>query len=161
MDNAAPAKATEGAVMHAKATLRMKRTFEASAQAVFDAFTSEEVIRRWWHAGHDWETPEATVDLRVGGDVRVRMRNPHEDVRYGGGGRYTEIDPPNRLAFTWVWDDDEDGAEQLIEVDFVEADGATTITFTHSGLWDDEALPSFEDGWGKCFDNLERVLESS
>ena len=54
------------------------------------------------------------------------MRNPHEDVRYGGGGRYTEIDPPNRLAFTWVWDDDEDGVEQLIEVDFVEADGATT-----------------------------------
>ena len=73
--------------MHTKATLRMKRTFEASAQAVFDAFTSEEVMRRWWHAGHDWETPEATVDLRVGGDVRVRMRNPHEDVRYGGGGR--------------------------------------------------------------------------
>ena len=60
-------RATEGAVMHTKATLRMKRTFEASAQAVFDAFTSEEVMRRWWHAGHDWETPEATVDLRVGG----------------------------------------------------------------------------------------------
>ena len=89
------------------------------------------------------------------------MRNPHEDVKYGGGGHVHEIDPPNRLAFTWGWDDDEDRVEQLIEVDFVEADGATTITFTHSGLWDEESLPSFEDGWGKCFDNLERVLESS
>ena len=118
-------------------------------------------MRRGWHAGHDWETPEATVDLRVGGDVRVRMRNPHEDVRYGGGGRYTEIDPPNRLAFTWVWDDDEGRVEQLIEIDFVEAHGATTITFTHSGLWDEESVPSFEDGWGRCFDNLARVLESS
>ena len=114
--------------MQAKTTLRMKRTFEAPAQAVFDAFTSEEVMRRWWHAGHDWETPEATVDLRVGGDVRVLMRNPHEDVKHGGGGRYTEIDSPNRLAFTWVWDDDEDRVEQLIEVEFVEADGATTVT---------------------------------
>ena len=37
------------------------------AQRVFDAFTSEEVMRRWWHAGRDWETPEASVDLRVGG----------------------------------------------------------------------------------------------
>ena len=118
-------------------------------------------MRRWWHAGHDWETPEATVDLRVGGDVRVLMRNPHEDVRHGGGGRYTEIDPPSRLAFTWIWDDDEDRVEQLIEIDFVEADGATTVTFTHSGLWDEESVPSFEDGWGKCFDNLARVLESS
>jgi uncharacterized protein YndB with AHSA1/START domain len=35
-------------------TLQMERTFAAPAQAVFDAWTSEEVIRRWWHAGHDW-----------------------------------------------------------------------------------------------------------
>jgi uncharacterized protein YndB with AHSA1/START domain len=144
--------------MNPKTTLRMTRRFEAPAQAVFDAFTSEEVIRRWWHAGHDWETPVAKVDLRPGGEVRVVMRNPHEDVKHGGGGRYTEIDPPRRLAFTWVWDDDEDAVEQLIAVDFAETDGVTTVTFTHSGLWDEESLPSFEDGWGKCFDNLERAL---
>jgi uncharacterized protein YndB with AHSA1/START domain len=144
--------------MNPKTTLRMTRRFEAPAQAVFDAFTSEEVIRRWWHAGHDWETPVAKVDLRPGGEVRVVMRNPHEDVKHGGGGRYTEIDPPRRLAFTWVWNDDEDAVEQLIAVDFAETDGVTTVTFTHSGLWDEESLPSFEDGWGKCFDNLERAL---
>ena len=43
---------------------------EAPAQAVFDAWTSEEVMRRWWHAEHDWETTVAEVDLRVGGEVR-------------------------------------------------------------------------------------------
>ena len=37
----------------------MERTFDAPAQAVFDAWTSEEVMRRWWHAEHDWETTEA------------------------------------------------------------------------------------------------------
>ncbi len=89
-------------------TLRMERTFQAPAQAVFDAWTSEEVMRRWWHAEHDWETTEAEVDLRVGGAVRVVMRDPHKDVEYGGGGRYTEIEPPNRLAFTWIWDGDDD-----------------------------------------------------
>ena len=87
-------------------TLRMERTFQAPAQAVFDAWTSEEVIRRWWHAEHDWETTEAEVDLRVGGAVRVVMRDPHKDVEYGGGGHYTEIEPPTRLAFTWIWDGD-------------------------------------------------------
>jgi uncharacterized protein YndB with AHSA1/START domain len=83
-------------------TLRMERTYRAPAQAVFDAWTSEEVIRRWWHAEHDWETSEAEVDLRVGGAVRVVMRNPHTGTEYGGGGRYTEIDRPNRVAFTWI-----------------------------------------------------------
>ena len=137
-------------------TLQMERTFDAPAQAVFDAWTSEEVIRRWFHAGHDWETTVAEVDLRVGGEVRVVMRNPHEDVEYGGCGRYTEIDPPNRLAFTWIWDDM--GTRQLIELEFDEADGATTVRFTHSNLWDEESVRSHESGWGSAFDNLERAL---
>jgi uncharacterized protein YndB with AHSA1/START domain len=141
--------------------LTMERTYEAPAQRVFDAFTSEEVMRRWWHAGRDWETPEARVDLRVGGELRVVMRNPHADVRYGGGGEYTEIEPPRRLAFTWVWDDDDDATRQLIEIDFEEVGGVTTVRFTHSGLWDEDAVASHEDGWGKAFDNLERALEGA
>ena len=137
-------------------TLRMERTFQAPAQAVFDAWTSEEVMRRWWHAEHDWETTVAEVDLRVGGEVRVVMRDPSKDVEYGGGGRYVEIDPPRRLVFTWIWDDYD--KRQLIEIDFDETDGATTVRFTHSDLWDEEAVRSHEDGWGKAFDNLEREL---
>src|SRR5215213_1328280 len=98
--------------------------YEAPAQAVFDAWTSEEVMRRWWHAEHDWETSVAEVDLRVGGQVRVVMRNPHTGDEYGGGGRYTIIGPPEKLVFTWVWDDDT--KSQMIELEFEEADGVTT-----------------------------------
>jgi uncharacterized protein YndB with AHSA1/START domain len=141
-------------------TLRIERTFRAPAQAVFDAWTSEEVLRRWFHAEHDWETSEAEVDLRVGGEVRVVMRDPFKDAEYGGGGRYTEIDPPRRLAFTWLWDDNP--RRMLIELDFEEREeGITTVRFTHSGLWDEEAVRSHEGGWTRCFDNLERTLESA
>jgi uncharacterized protein YndB with AHSA1/START domain len=139
-------------------TLRIERTFQAPAQVVFDAWTSVEVMRRWWHAEHDWETTLAEVDLRVGGTVRVVMRDPHSDTEYGGGGTYTEIDPPRRLAFTWLWDGM--SKRQLIELDFEEAGGVTTVRFTHSGLWDEEAVRSHEDGWTKAFDNLDKALES-
>jgi uncharacterized protein YndB with AHSA1/START domain len=139
-------------------TLRMERTYPAPAQAVFDAWTSEEVMRRWWHAEYDWETAVAEVDLRVGGTVRVVMRDPERDVEYGGGGVYTEIDPPHRLAFTWLWDGS--GTRMLIEIEFEEADGETTVRFTHSGLWDEEAVRSHEGGWGRAFDNLARTLGS-
>ena len=144
----------EGTVLH------MERTYEAPAQSVFDAWTSEEVMRRWWHAGPDWETPEATVDLRVGGVLRVVMRNPHEDVEYGGGGEYTEVDPPARLAFTWTWDNDPEGTRQLIEIDFEETDGATKVSFTHRGLRDEEARVAHEDGWSGAFENLARTVEA-
>ena len=141
-------------------TLRIERTFQAPAEAVFDAWTSEEVLRRWFHAGRDWQTPDAQVDLRVGGAVRVVMRDPDEGVEHGGGGRYTEIDRPTRLAFTWIWDDDEDRQTQ-IEIEFEETDGATTVRFTHSGLRDEDSVRSHEGGWTTCFENLAGALEAS
>jgi len=140
-------------------TLRIERTFQAPAEAVFDAWTSEEVMRRWFHGQHHWETPDAQVDLRVGGAVRVVMRDPDKGAEYGGGGHYTEIDPPTRLAFTWTWDDDP--KQTLIEIDFEEVEGATTVRFTHSGLRDQESVLSHEGGWTACFDNLEHVLEAA
>jgi uncharacterized protein YndB with AHSA1/START domain len=140
-------------------TLRIERSYRAPAEAVFDAWTSEEVIRRWWHAEHDWETTEAEVDLRIGGVVRVVMRDPGKDAEYGGGGRYTEIDRPNRLAFTWLWDGND--TRQLIELDFEERGGVTAVRFTHSGLWSEEAVRSHEEGWSRCFDNLERTLAAA
>ena len=142
--------------MSESTTLQMERTFNAPAQAVFDAWTNADVIRRWWHAEHDWETTEAEVDLRVGGELRVVMRDPHKDAEYGGGGRYTEVDPPRRLAFTWIWD--HNPTRTLIEIDFEEHDGVTTVHFTHSDLWDEEAVRDHEEGWRNCFDNLERAL---
>jgi uncharacterized protein YndB with AHSA1/START domain len=140
-------------------TLRIERTFQAPIEAVFDAWTTEEVIRRWWQAQRGWETTEAEVDLRVGGAVRVVMRDPTKDVDYGAGGTYTEIERPTRLAFTWTWDGDT--RRTLIEIDFEEADGITTVRFTHSGLWDEDAVRSHEDGWSGILDSLERALEAA
>jgi uncharacterized protein YndB with AHSA1/START domain len=139
--------------------LRLERTFDAPAQAVFDAWTSAEVLRRWWPAGSDWETPVAEVDVRVGGRLRLVMRSPKGE-EFGGSGEYLAIDPPKRLVFTWNWDGHEghEGA-QLVEVEFREQDdGKTTVVLTNRGLADEESKRSHEEGWRASFDNLERVL---
>jgi uncharacterized protein YndB with AHSA1/START domain len=139
--------------------LTIERTFAAPAERVFDAFTSEEVMRRWWHAGPDWVTATASVDLRVGGEVRVVMGE--QGTEHGGGGVYTEIEPPSRLAFTWTWDDDPDHVEQLIVIDFEESDGETMVRFSHQNLWSADAVRSHTEGWNLALDNLERELEGS
>lgn len=138
-------------------TLVIERTYDAPAAAVFDAFTHEDVMRRWWHARPDWTTPEASVDLRVGGAVRVVMRDTDGDP-HGGGGHYTVVDRPRRLAFTWIWDRDDEDRETLIEIAFVESGSRTTVTFTHSNLRDEASARDHEDGWNQCFDNLVRTL---
>jgi uncharacterized protein YndB with AHSA1/START domain len=147
--------------METTETLRIERTFQAPAQAVFDAWTNEEVLRRWFHADRDWETPEASVDVRVGGALRLVMRNPHDGTTHGASGHYTEVDPPTRLGFTWSWDRDKDGdgLESLIEIDFEQLDdNSTAVRFTHSGLRDEPSARDHEKGWTICFDNLASVL---
>lgn len=136
--------------------LRIDRTYEAPPEAVFDAWTNEAVLRRWFHAKRDWETSEATVDLRVGGTVRVVMFDPEEGEAHGGGGHYTEVDRPRHLAFTWTWDNEE--RETLIEIDFEEVTAGTLVRFTHSNLRDLESLRSHEQGWNGCFENLAGAL---
>jgi uncharacterized protein YndB with AHSA1/START domain len=140
-------------------TLHIERSFHAPAETVFEAWTSEEVLRRWFHAEPDWDTPTAQVDLRPGGALRVIMHDPDKDREIGGGGHYTVIEPPTRLAFTWTWDGED--RQTLIELEFEEAEGVTTVRMTHSGHADAEAVSRHEYGWSNCLANLERALAQS
>jgi uncharacterized protein YndB with AHSA1/START domain len=140
-------------------TLRIERTFDAPIERVFDAWTSEEVMRRWWQAEVSWETSAAEVDLRVGGDIRVVMLDTDKDREIGGGGKYTEIDRPNRLCFTWLWDGEEH--RTLIEIDFEETGGGTKVTFVHDKLWDEETVKGHRYGWSNVLDSLARELEAT
>ncbi len=138
--------------------LRVERTYRAPAQAVFDAWTNPEVMRRWWHAGDaTWENTAAEADLRPGGRLRVVMRAP-DGASYGGGGAYTAIEPPTLLAFTWAWDDAPSGTSTQIELRFSESDGATTVVLTHAGL-SEEAVSGHSDGWQQALANLAPVVE--
>jgi uncharacterized protein YndB with AHSA1/START domain len=138
-------------------TVRIERTFDASADQVFDAWTSEEVLRRWFNPGPGWETPIAEVDLRAGGSVRVTGRRLDGAREYGASGQYIEIDRPRRLTFTWTFDDDPSN-EQLIELDFSEQEGATTVTMVNSRISLAERRDDQQVGWSAFLDNLEREL---
>lgn len=136
--------------------VHIERTFEASAEQVFDAWTSAEVMRRWLHCGADWETPVAEVDLRVGGLVRIVMRRP-DGSEAGARGEYTMIDRPHRLVMRWTFDDDPTN-EQLIELSFSEAEGSTTVVLVNSGISTERRRDGQDWGWRGCLDQLDRTL---
>jgi uncharacterized protein YndB with AHSA1/START domain len=136
--------------------VRIERTFAANAEAVFDAWTSPEVMRRWFHCAPDWETPVAEVDLRVGGQVRIVMRQP-DGSEAGARGEYTLIDRPRRLVMAWTFDDDP-ANEQLIELSFSESGGSTTVRLVNSRISSDDRRRGQDWGWRGCLDELERAL---
>ena len=136
--------------------LRIERTFAATAEEVFDAWTNPEVMRRWFHPFPTWETPTAEVDLRVGGTVSVVMRAP-DGSESGAQGEYRVIDRPHRLVMTWIFDSDPSN-EQLMELSFSESAGATTVVLVNSRIASDERRDSQEWGWNGCLNELERAL---
>ncbi len=136
--------------------VRIERTFEAPAEDVFDAWTSPEVMRHWLHVARDWQTPEAEVDLRVGGEVRVVMRRP-DGTEAGARGEYTLIERPHRLVMTWTFDD-EPSNEQLIDLSFLESEGSTTVVMVNSGISTDRRRESQDEGWHGCLDQLDGDL---
>lgn len=137
--------------------LRIERTFAAPIAAVFDAWISVEVLRRWWPAGRDWETTIAEVDVRVDGRLRLVMRAP-DGGEYAGEGRYVEVSRPDRLVFTWRWDAPTGARDQLVEVSFTaNADATTTVVLVNSGI-EDAAVEDHRTGWLLSFDNLDGVL---
>jgi uncharacterized protein YndB with AHSA1/START domain len=136
--------------------LRIERTFDASAEQVFDAWTSEEVLRRWFHSVQGWDTPIAEVDLRVGGRIRLAMREP-DGTEHSMGGEFTQIDRPRRLAMTWTFDDWPE-KQQMVELEFTEHDARTTVVLINSGIATEQQRDSQQGGWKGCLDSLERRL---
>ena len=142
--------------------LRLSRRFNAPRERVFDAWTSPAVLKEWWHAGPDWETPEAEVDLRPGGSYRLAMRDPESGQTHTLVGEYREIRPPERLVYTWTWESNAEemrGSEgSLVTVDFVEDGDATKVEITHTGFATAEIRDLHAHGWEAVLANLERLF---
>jgi uncharacterized protein YndB with AHSA1/START domain len=85
-------------------SLRLERTYDATAEEVFDAWTNPDVLRRWWVVQETWRTPVADVDLRPGGRYRLSMEDPASGVVRTVGGEYLEVLRPERLVYTWQWE---------------------------------------------------------
>ncbi|MGA9276330.1 SRPBCC family protein [Ilumatobacter sp.] len=103
-------------------------TIEIAARrdAVFDLFTTKRGLEQWM-------AREAWVDLRPGG----AWRWTHDNAATSSG-EYLEIEPPDRLAFTYGWESGEFAdigpGTTTVEVTFEEIDAGTRVTVTHSGL---------------------------
>jgi uncharacterized protein YndB with AHSA1/START domain len=105
--------------------IMITRKFDASAALIYKAWTTPELVRRWW--GFDtseWLVCE--IDLRVGGRWRYVTRE-EGGYEVGFHGEYRELDAPRRLVQTEVFEGMPDGGA-LDTITFDEQDGVTTLT---------------------------------
>jgi uncharacterized protein YndB with AHSA1/START domain len=101
------------------------REFDAPKHLVYMAFTTPELIERWW-SGERGEVTSIDVDLRVGGSYRyVMMANGGFEVAFHG--EYREIIHDERLVYTEVYEGAPDAAAETT-VTLAEESGRTTMT---------------------------------
>jgi uncharacterized protein YndB with AHSA1/START domain len=140
--------------------LQLEHRYAASRESVFDAWTNPEVLKRWWAAAPTWGTPLAEVDAREGGSYRLSMRTDEGEV-HTVRGEYSEVSRPERLAYTWSWEEGPEpamaGSEStLVVVEFLEDGDGTLVRLTHSGFANEQIRGMHVQGWEAVLANLER-----
>jgi uncharacterized protein YndB with AHSA1/START domain len=137
------------------------REFDAPKHLVYRAWTTPELVRRWWTARRG-EMTTCEIDLRVGGTWRyVMVADGGMEVAFHG--EYREIVPDERLVTTEVYEAMPEG-EALDTLTLTEADGRTTITLLvqHASKADRDAHveSGMEAGLQDALDLLEQVAVS-
>jgi len=136
------------------------RHFDAPPHLVYRAWTTPELIARWWHANRG-EIRSIDVDLRVGGRWRFVMVAPGGfEVAFHG--EYREIVPDARLVTTETYEGAPD-VEAVTTATFAEADGGTQLTLLiqhPSQQTRDAHLPGMEEGLQDALALAEQVARS-
>jgi len=111
--------------------VRLRRTFDAPIEDVWDAVTSPERITRWF--------------LPISGDIRLGGRYQFEG---NAGGEILECDRPNRLRVTWVYGDASDPASvsEVVLRLTSEGDERTTFELEHTAVVPEEMWAMFGPG---------------
>ena len=139
--------------------LVVTRTFDAPARIVFEAWTKPELFKLWWAPkSSGLSLLSCEQDVRVGGRYRLEFGHPTAATPMAFFGRYLDVTPPSRLA--WTNDESDDGA--VTTVTFEERGGETLVVIHElypSKKALDDAMASGSISWsGEQFEQLDQLL---
>ena len=133
--------------------LELQTVVGTSPARAFELLTDPLEIPRWW-GPHGFSTPEIELDLRVGGTYRFTMQPP-EGEAFHLQGEFTTIDPGNRLAYTFVWEEpDPDDVATLVALSLRSVDGGTEVRLVQGEFTTEARLELHRGGWS---DGLKRL----
>ena len=145
----------------AERELVITRVFDAPRQLVFKAWTEPDRAARWW-GPQGFTTLSCEMNVRPGGAWRLCMRSP-EGTMHCKRGVYREIVEPERLVFTYAWEDADGkpGHETLVTVSFAEHGGKTKLTLHQAVFESVTARDAHQGGWTRCMERFADYLATA
>lgn len=148
------------------ALVHVTRKLAAPRDAVFRAWTEPDLFARWFTPPGN-ASVTAELDVRPGGSYRITLERTEMIAGISQiVGRYLEVDPPERLVFTFGWEEPPmlDGLEALATLDsrvtvrFRGAGAGTEVSITHERLDSAELRAFHRWGWESTLEQLARVV---
>ncbi len=139
-------------------TLVLSRVFDAPREAVFRAWIDPAQIARWI-GPRSVKAEIVAMDARAGGVYRIAMHHEKGGVSTVEG-VYREVAVPERLVFTWGWQDDsgKPGHETVVAITFKAIGEKTEMTLRHERFENKTRRDSHKQGWTGSFDKLAEIL---
>ena len=149
-------------------TLTITRVFDAPREAVFQAWIDPAQIARWI-GPRSIRAEVKQMDARPGGTYRIFMHGRETGQVNIVRGTYREVVPPERLVFTWGWEDTGadraaggppplTGPETVVTLTFRAMGKQTEMTLRHEGFATEQSRDSHNVGWTGSFDKLAEAL---
>ncbi len=142
--------------------LVIERVFDAPRALVFRAWTDPGHAARW--AGpRGFTAIHLRQDLRPGGAWRTCLRADDDGRELWQGGVFREVVAPERLVFTFAWDQEDGtrGPETLVTINLVESHGKTKMTFRQAVFDSVAQRDGHQGGWNSAFDRLAELLSQA
>ena len=114
-------------------------------------------LGEWWGPA-GFTVPSVELDVREGGRYRVTMQPPDQEA-FHLRGKYLEIDPPQRLVFTFEYEEpDPDDQVTLVTLSFFDHRDGTRLVFEQGSFATQARYELHETGWSETFDRLAEYL---
>ena len=149
--------------------VQVKRSFDAPAKLVWQAYSEPALMRRWLGGQPGWSMPVCEMDIRVGGKYRWRWRSEEGGQEFGFSGEMLEVVPHSRIVHTQIYDAGDLGVAMgkeatVVTVTFDETRGITSVTTTIRYASKDDRDAAFStgmtDGMEMNYKLLDEVLRS-
>jgi uncharacterized protein YndB with AHSA1/START domain len=133
-------------------TLTVETNVEAPVEIAWTCWTQPEHITKWSFASPDWHTPQATNDLREGGNFSTRMEAKDGSMGFDFGGVYDVVKQHEEIAYTM-------GDGRKVDIHFI-PEGNRTRVIENFQAEETNSLELQQGGWQAIMDNFKRYTEA-
>ena len=139
-------------------SLFLRRVYPVTPKRMWRAWTEPGQLAQWFLPSPTYRMVEAQCLPEIGGAFRVVVEE--NGVTGGVIGSFVEVDPLNRLVFTWRFDNTPPEVnDSLVTVEMLAVEGGTELRLTHERLTSAPPRDAFVVGWTNCLNVLSTLLE--